>query len=414
MKKTLVALAALAAVGAQAQVSITGIMDAGYFSGQSYGQKYSLVNQSGARTTTFKFIGSEDMGGGLKANFQFEVQPLIIANDGNQIVNAAGWGNASASNITSQAGAAGFYQSGLTGKGNTFIGVEGAFGDIRFGTNNSSSLAAHLNGAGAWGTGVGSGYGFNIGSTSSNTFTRFESSIAYYSPKVNGVQGRFLTNFKNDSQYGSTTSGTTARRPSIQEFGLEYANGPLQLNLAQLQVKASPNEANASYTATVSNNVTPFAANVTTKTTTASASYDLQVARIGAIYSSVVNDAGNTLVSGSASTLSTTAGATDTKAMMYTLTVPMGQWRLLGSTGFVKANSSPASAAVGNKNTITGVGVEYDLSKRTYLYARYQGGKAEAANSATTVVNGAAVNANSAALSDATYNLTAIGVSHAF
>jgi len=292
MKKTLVALAALAAVGAQAQVSITGIMDANYSSGQSYGQKYSLVNQSGARTTTFKFAGSEDMGGGLKANFQFEVQPLIIANDGNNTVNKAGWGNAGPiANGSSQAGAAGFYQSGLTGQGNTYIGLEGGFGEVRFGTNNTASLAAHLNGAGAWGTGVGSGYGTQIGSTSSNTFTRFESSIAYYSPKFNGVQGRFLTNFKNDSQYGSSTSGTTARRPAVQEFGIEYANGPMQLNLAQLQVKTSPNEAAGTtvYAPLVGSNIT-------TKTTTAAGSYDLGVARIGATYSSVVNDAGVTYI----------------------------------------------------------------------------------------------------------------------
>jgi len=403
MKKTLVALAALAAVGAQAQVSITGIMDANYSSGTTYGQKYSLVNQSGARTTTFKFAGSEDMGGGLKANFQMEVQPLIIATDGNNTVNKAGWGSIQTTAINgSQSGAAGFYQSGLTGQGNTYIGVEGGFGDIRFGTNNTASLAAHLNGAGAWGTGVGSGYGTQIGSTSSNTFTRFESSVAYYSPKVNGLQGRFLTNFKNDAQYGSTTSGTTARRPAVQEIGVEYANGPMQLNLAQLQIKSSPNEpAGATVYAPL------VGSNITTKTTTASGSYDLKVARIGATYSSVVNDAGVTFSTG-------VAGATDTKAMMYNLQVPMGQWRFLASTGFVKVNASPVVPAIGNKNTLTGVGVEYDLSKRTYLYARYQGGKNEAANSATTVVNGAVVNATPTALTDATYNLTAVGISHAF
>jgi len=427
MKKTLVALAALAATGAYAQVTLSGIMDAGYFTGTSYGQSYSLVDQSGARTTTFKFNGVEDLGGGMKANFQFEVQPLIIATDGNQIRNAAGWGNSSAtavstagvvtgSNGASQAGAAGFYQSGLTGKGNTYIGVVGPFGDIRFGTNNSASLAAHLNGAGAWGTGIGSGYGFNIGSTSSNTYTRFESSIAYYSPTVSGVQLRALTNFKNDSQYGSTTSGTTARRPSIMEFGAQYANGPVQLNVAQFQIKTSPNESTASPTG--GNNYTVVPSNVTTKRTTASASYDAKVARFGVTYAAVTTDAGNTITPQTAATtaiaLSTTAGATDTKAMMYNVQVPMGQWRFLGSTGFIKVNASPESQAIGNKNTITGVGVEYDLSKRTYLYARYQAGKAEAANASSTIVKGTVSGGAAAALADPNYNLTAVGVSHAF
>jgi len=345
MKKTLVALAALAATGAYAQVTLSGIMDAGYFSGAHYnGQKYSLVDQSGARTTTFKFNGTENLGSGMKANFQFEVQPLIVANDGNQFRSAV-MGNKFIASGTSQAASDQYFQSGLTGKGNTYIGVEGPFGEIRFGTNNTASLAAHLNGAGAWGTGVGSGYGFNIGSTSSNAYTRFESSIAYYSPTVSGFQLRALTNFKNDNQYGSSTGGVTVRRPAVQEFGASFINGPMQLNIAQLQVKTSPGEpagANA-WTPAVT-------ANVTTKTTTASGSYDMKVARVGVTYSSVVNDAGVTLTTAA-------PGATDTKAMMYNLQVPMGQWRLLGSTGFVKVNSHPVAAIVGNKNTITRFGL---------------------------------------------------------
>jgi len=427
MKKTLVALAALAATGAYAQVTLSGIMDAGYFTGNSYGQDYSLVDQNGARTTAFRFNGVEDMGKGLKAHFQFEVQPLIIATDGNAIRNAAGWGNSNATAVSaagvvtdsdgaSQSGAAGFQQSGLTGKGNTYVGVQSAFGDIRFGTNNTASLAAHLNGAGAWGTGVGSGYGFNIGSTSTNTYTRFESSIAYYSPVMSGFQVRALTNFKNDSQYGSTSGGTTARRPAVTEFGAQYANGPLQLNVAQIEFKTSPNESIASPTG--GNNYTVVPSNVTTKRTTASASYDAKVARFGVIYAAVTNDAGNTITPQAAATtaisLSTTPGATDTKAMMYNVQVPMGQWRFLGSTGFIEVNASPESQAIGKKNTITGVGVEYDLSKRTYLYARHQSGKAEAANASTTIVKGAVSGGAAAALSDPNYNLTAIGVSHAF
>jgi len=403
MKKTLVALAALAATGAYAQVTLSGIMDAGYFTGNSYGQDYSLVDQNGARTTAFRFNGVEDMGKGLKAHFQFEVQPLIIATDGNQIRNAAGWGNAQTTAIAgSQSGAAGFQQSGLTGKGNTYVGVQSSFGDIRFGTNNTASLATHLNGAGAWGTGVGSGYGFNIGSTSSNAFTRFESSIAYYSPVVSGFQVRALTNFKNDAQYGSTTGGTTARRPAVTELGAQYANGPLQLNVAQIEIKTSPNEPAGS------NAYAPaVGSNITTKTTSASGSYDAKVARFGVTYSAVANDAGATSASA--------PGATETSAMMYNVQVPMGQLRLLGSTGFVKVNASPAGAAiVGKKNTITGIGVEYDLSKRTYLYARHQGGKAEAANSSTTNSNGQVVNSTPTALSNPNFNLTAIGVSHAF
>jgi len=414
MKKSLVALAALAATGAFAQSSVTlsGIMDAGYQSGKSYGQTYSLVGQSAARTTTFKFNGVEDMGGGNKAKFQFEVQPLIVAGDGNQFSSTSTvWGVQAAANGASQAGPAGYQNSGLVGKGYTYVGVEGGFGEVQFGTLNSASLAAHSNGAGAWNTGVGSGYGLTVGSTSSNTFTRFESSWAYISPIVNGLSARYLTNFKNDSQYGTSTSGVTARRPAINEIGLQYANGPLQLNVASLTTKASTNES----TAAITTNYGVLGSNITTKTTTMSASYDMGVARVGYTNSKITNDAPDVALITITSTYAAHSGKTNSKANMLYAQVPMGQARLLVSTGDVKLDGTPVAVLVGQKTNVNGLAVEYDLSKRTYAYARYQAGKARAANAATTIVNGATSTVTlGAQLSDPTYSLTAIGISHQF
>jgi len=428
MKKSLVALATLATTGAFAQstVTISGIMDANYQSGKSYGQGYSLVGQNGARTTTFKFAGVEDMGGGNKAKFQLEVQPLIIAGDGNNVVTyGTNWGSGSGkANATSQAGADGFQQSGLVGKGDSYLGVEGAFGEVRFGTNNSASLAAHSNGAGLWGTGVGSGYGSTIvGSTSSNTFTRFESSLVYMTPSFNGLTARYLTNFKNDSQYGATTTGTYARRSAISEIGAQYLNGPLQLNLAVLSSKASPNEA---VTGTVvANSYTPIASNITTKTTTLSASYDLGVARLGYTNSKIANDAGFDVTNGSVPTsanLTTTPGKTQTTANILYAQIPMGQTRLLLASGQQRTDASPVPALIGKSNTINSFGVEYDLSKRTYLYARTWVGKNNAVNCATSVVisgttptcAGSATTTTGGSLAEPKLSLTAIGVSHAF
>jgi predicted porin len=427
MKKSLVALATLAATGAFAQSSVTisGIMDANYSSGKSYGQGYSLINQNGARTSTFKFTGVEDMGSGNKAKFQLEIQPLFIANDGNQIANyGTNWGSSNANNTTAQTGPAGFQQPGLVGKGEAYVGVEGAFGDIRFGTNNSASLAAHSNGSGLWGTGVGSGYGSTIvGSTSANTFTRFESSLSYITPSINGFTGRYLTNFRNDSQYGSSTTGTTARRPAISEFGAQYLNGPLQLNVALLTSKASPNDTVT--TTVVANSYTPIAASITTKTTTLSASYDLGVARLGYTNSKIANDAGFDVTNGSVPTsanLTTTPGKTQTTANILYAQIPMGQTRLLLASGQQRTDASPVPALIGKSNTINSFGVEYDLSKRTYLYARTWVGKNNAVNCATSVVisgttptcAGTATTTTGGSLAEPKLSLTAIGVSHAF
>jgi len=398
MKKSLIALAAVAATGAafaQSSVTLSGIMDANVQTGKSYGQAYDLVGQSGARTTSVQIRGTEDLGGGLKANFRFEVQPSFTAGDGNgfnnTIATAAAVGT-DAAQATGQASA----QSGLVGKGYSFMGLSGGFGEVQFGTINTASLAAYLNGSGAWGTGIGSGYGVIQGSSGTNTFTRFENSLVYITPNFSGLTARFLTNFKNNEQYGATT-GVVLRRPQVQELGASYVNGPLTLNAAYLTSKTSPNEAAASATAAAGSNVT-------TKTTTVSAAYDLGVARVGAGMSNIKNNAG-ALTGGD-------TGATETKSYLLTAVVPMGATRLLASYGERKTDASPVTALEGKKTTFMGVGAEYDLSKRTYLYARYQAGKAGDVSAASVVVNGAAQSAGQ--LSNTKYNLLGIGVSHAF
>jgi predicted porin len=93
MKKSLIALGALSefATAAQAQSSVTvyGILDAGYTSRDSTALKYTSSTNSISQTKTdtsgvtgvgsestsrLGFRGTEDLGGGLKANFVFETQ----------------------------------------------------------------------------------------------------------------------------------------------------------------------------------------------------------------------------------------------------------------------------------------------------------------------------------------------------
>jgi len=73
--------------------------------------------------------------------------------------------------------------------------------------------------------------------------------------------------------------------------------------------------------------------------------------------------------------------------------VPMGASRLMLSVGERKTDASTVSALVGKKTTFTGVGAEHDLSKRTFVYARYQTGKAGDLSAANVVVNGVAQSA---------------------
>ena len=156
-------MAALAATGAFAQVTMTGIMDAGYQSGKEYGADAKTVVQNGSRTTAIKFIGVEDLGGGLKAKFQFEADPAITAMNGNNnntpyAIPVAGLtANGTAQVTTSKQQAAA--QSGLVGKGYNYVMLESAtLGSIEFGTINTNTLSTQGLGAQKFGTAIGSGY----------------------------------------------------------------------------------------------------------------------------------------------------------------------------------------------------------------------------------------------------------------
>ena len=396
MKKTLVALAALASVSAFAQstVTIDGIMDANYTSAKAFGQSYSLVNQNGARTTTIKFMGSEDVGGGTKANFRFEVQPSIIAGNGNAYNNTVATAAAVSANAAAQATGQASAQSGLVGKGYSYVGLSGGFGEVQMGTINSAVLAAYLNAAGRSGTGIGSGYNFNL----IPDLTRVESAIAYFTPTVSGITGRYLIGTGNDSQYGATT-GVTLRRNTTNELGLSFANGPLTVNYANMQSKASPNEIVASATAAA-------ASNVTTTSTALSGAYKAGNLTIGALNLAQKNNAG-----------ADTGGINrmlSTSTMMLYSNYQMGATRFLFATGNRKTNNNYTGTVnlAGLKTTFSGYGVEYDLSKRTYVYYRGSNQNVNDLPFATVVVNGAALTA--ATFTEKSISVNAIGVSHAF
>jgi len=401
MKKTLVAMAALAATGAYAQSSVTidGIMDANYTNAKAYGQNYTLIDQSGARTTTFKFTGSEDLGGGTKAKFRFEAQPSIIAGNGNAY-NTSGSSISAGTvvaNGTAQTTGQASAQSGLVGKGYNFVGAEGSYGEVQLGTINLASLSAFTTGSGAFNTGIGSGYKHSIFADT----TRIESAAVYFTPNINGFVGRYTIGTSNDSQYGSTT-GIVLRRAAVNELGLDYAQGPIKITYASLKSKTSPNEAAVSSTAAA-------ASNVTTTTNTLGASYTIGDAKIGYTNQSQKNNAG--------ADSDSVNRAVSTSASMLFGQYQMGATRLMLSSGSRKTNSGYATVTVtdtnlaGLKGTYTGYAVEYDLSKRTYVYLRGQSQTVNDLGFTTVVVNGATLTAMP---TDKKVTVNAIGISHQF
>lgn len=131
MKKSLLALAIAGAFSgaafAQSSVTLFGIADTGfsYFKGDGNGNVKAMTN-SGLNSSRIGVRGSEDLGGGLKANFWFEGS---VATD-----NGSGSGTSTNNQASgTNAGAAG--SQGLTFNRRMFVGLSGGFGEFRLGRN---------------------------------------------------------------------------------------------------------------------------------------------------------------------------------------------------------------------------------------------------------------------------------------
>ena len=212
MKKSLIALAVLAASGAamaQSSVTLYGIADVwvgnvSVDNGTTDTSKTSMIS-GGVSTSVWGMKGSEDIGGGLKVNFQLE-----------QGVNL---------------------DDGTTGTGfnrQAWVGFSGDFGAVKFGTTGTaydnvqgmsdavfdSDLApANTAGGGVFRT--------------TDTGKKPGNNIHYQAPTFGGFSG--AVSYSLDEEVAASGTGVTpvvAAGISYTSFNLTYANGPLAAQLA--------------------------------------------------------------------------------------------------------------------------------------------------------------------------------------
>jgi predicted porin len=235
MKKSLIALAALATVAtaAQAQSSVTlyGVIDlgiatvnnvasatadnstttAGGAASGATGKRSTAMQNGGSGTSRWGVRGTDDLGGGLKANFVLESE--FLADDGSTkssaeaLFNRASWVGLSSNSLGSI----------QLGRMNAFSYAEGAKFDP-FGGNNFGGYIA-----------VGQ-YGY----------VRLENTVQYTSPKFSGFGFGFQTGTKTssvDSPYYNGASASTTGEIADQFAGhrntaflATYDNGPLELS----------------------------------------------------------------------------------------------------------------------------------------------------------------------------------------
>ena len=346
MKKSLIAIAALAAVGAasaQSSVTLYGLADV--YAGQSKTTKTGLVDGDNVTTVTKKtgfqsgglqgsrlgVKGVEDLGNGLKAVFNYEMGFDAINGNGYSSVKFDGED---------------YKTNGLAFNRRAVVGLQGGFGSVLLGTDYTPLYnlitATEADAQSTFDTGnLTTGYG--------GGFTPRISGV-HYAGNFSGVGVQASYGYgktTTDTTVNGVTTATTLDKSQQYALGLSYANGPFMIGAAGQQIKGTNGTSGA---------------NTTAKTTEygVGGSYDFGAAKLFAnyLYSKKQGD---------------TSVATYTKADEANIgvLVPFGAASVVAEYGHNRYKGYVAGVqtekAKGNDWLI---GANYAFSKRTDVYAR--------------------------------------------
>lgn len=331
MKKSLIALAVLATTGAafaQSSVTLYGRLDASI--GQTTEDKTSgalvttndqtKVDASNLNTTFWGLKGTEDLGGGLKANFKLE------------------------SNFNIDSGAIGSGQSLF--ERTATVGLSGGFGAVNLGRQYTAyeALRAASNNV----------YDSNMATTGTVWSTgvkdfsnRIANSVRYDSPSFGGISGSVAYGLgENDNVAGNVGDAT-----DNLSLHIKYVAGPLLVGYAhQAEKQLQPLLA---------------VAQDTNKYDLFGASYDFGAAKLVGSYNQADNN------------------SREDKEYQVGVSVPMGAFALAAGYSKAKSDSKVAGGADLDGEGYTLVGT-YNMSKRTTLYVGYKSTEVETSATAKT------------------------------
>jgi predicted porin len=352
MKKSLIALAVLAASGAsfaQSSVSVYGVADLWFGSLKAGNVRNNVIESGGVAASRFGFKGSEDLGGGLKANFLLE----------------QGFNIDSGSTTAGQA----FSRQ-------SYVGLSGNFGEVKLGKmwtayddvaggtqavfdSALSPLSAPL-GTFVW---------------RSQTYAANPANGLYYvSPSFGGVTAAVSYALGENKNANVAATSTTA-------FNVQYAGGPVTAAFAyQKQKDTNAVAASAIGVVPVVVAVAGTASVEDTNFTTLRGSYNFGVAKLIAAYGRTTN------------------GDNKANDYMVGVDVPVAQALTL-SAAYARSKDNDNGGSIGDKRTGYGIAAAYSLSKRTTAYAGLRFSK--------TDENGQSVEANDV-------KIYALGLNHTF
>jgi predicted porin len=236
MKKSLIALAVLAAAGtasAQSSVTLFGVVDAALQHVNNKGGASGTRMVQGQNTrSNFGLRGTEDLGGGMAASFWLEAD--VAVDDGT--------GGATSTNNQSNGAAGG--TTGLTFNARSTVSLSGGWGELRLGrdyTPGFRSISAFdpfgtrgsgtnqlLNSSGTLTPAVGAAA---VGLTS----TRASNSIGYFLPAMGGLYGelKYWLGENASNSVVAATATTPALNTSKDGRGggvrVGYASGPFNV-----------------------------------------------------------------------------------------------------------------------------------------------------------------------------------------
>ncbi|WP_332741377.1 porin [Hydrogenophaga sp.] len=199
MKKTLIALAAVAATSAafaQSSVTLSGTVDVGL---EDVGGPNGVLSLTSSRygTSNWTVSGTEDLGGGLKAIFK--VSTSFDASNGTTTGN-------------------------VLGNNDMFVGLQGGFGSLKMGRSFNTTFINSLTANSTKGV-----TGYNTRANTLETDGVYVSNqVLYTSPNFGGFSGQL-------SYAPSEVPGASAHRGAA----LLYANGPLAVNYAYSKLAAT-------------------------------------------------------------------------------------------------------------------------------------------------------------------------------
>ena len=350
MKKSLIALAALAATAsfAQSTVTIFGVADAAYTSAKTGDSKVSAVTSGNQATSRLGLKGEEDLGSGLKAGFWLEAQVNLDSGVGSASnTNNQAYGSGIADNTLAKGGAVTTNTTngtqGLTFNRRSTVSMMGGFGEVRVGRDYSPTFWNQTVYDPFGTVGVGASQA-NAGANPASNYTgvRASNGVAYFTPSMSGFQLQLQTYMgENPSDVADKKIGSgTALRGT-------YDNGPVSVAVAYSE--------------------TNNAATTKWKATNFGGSYNLGVAKLMAVYSKDQNGT-----------------AADIKGYLVGATAPLGAGTVKFAYSESKQNDVKADKAA--------IGYVYPFSKRTSLYGTYasvknSGGSKVAIGGTTGVAN---------------------------